>query len=602
MSGSRASWRFPRRLRLGAAATACVAILFTVGPLALPAGAHASVVSVSPGAGEVLERSPNVVKVTFSEGIDVTRGGVTAYDGLGERVPVGELRQPAPDRLILPIRGTLDDGAYIVTWRGVSEDTHSLQGTWTFRVGDAPLGTGDIEALAGRLLADQKADAVVSVGWGIARGAVFASLALFLGGAVFVAVIWPRARSSRRARNVVMAGGIALLISTVAGILFFGAYSSGGTLGDAVSGDGLRDTLDTRFGHVWFARLVLACVGLLLARMLFSRRAVSEPRLPAWWYGAGAVVGVALVFTPGLAGHASAGDHQLLAQLVDAVHVGAMCVWLGGLTVLAVSVLPRRVLDEMRVAVPRFSRVAVGCVIALVITGLIQSWRLVGGLDALRDSEFGRILVVKLVVFALLLVVATLSREIVARLVTQSIPVVRGGAIDLDATSVAPPSGPSPRETRRELGALRRAVWAEVALGAGVLVVTALLVNAAPPGDSVNAAAGAQGVTLRNSSVVVDITASPGNAGVNDVYVTTYSPAGTPLAVTTVEVTIALPDRDIAPLALPLRALSPSRYFSPGFEIPLAGRWTVAVTVRLGPVDRVDLTGILEIREMERRP
>ena len=378
--------------------------------------------------------------------------------------------------------------------------------------------------------------------------------------------------------------------------MFFGAYSSGGTLGDVVSIDGLRATLDTRFGHVWIARVGLLIVAFPLTRMLFTRRRESDEPMPTWWYGVAGVVGVALVCTPGLAGHAAAGDHRLLALVVDAVHVGAMCVWLGGLTVLAVAVLPSRVLDEMRIAVPRFSRVAIGCVIALVITGVIQSWRLVGGLDALRDSEFGRILVVKLVVFALLLVVATLSREIVDRLLVPTIPVVRGGAVDLDTTSAAPPSGPTPRETRRELSALRRAVWAEVALGAAVLMVTALLVNAAPPSDSANAATGAQGVTLRSSSVVVDITASPGNAGVNDVYVTTYSPSGTPLSVTTVEVTIALPDRGIAPIAMPLRALSPSRYFSPGFEIPLAGRWTVAVTVRLGPVDRVDLTGTLEIR------
>ena len=210
MSGSRAQWRFPRRLRLGAAVTVSAAVLMLVGPLAIPAGAHADVVSVSPGAGAVLEQSPAAVKITFTEGIDVKRGGITVYDGAGDRVPVGRLRQPEPERLILPIRAELDDGAYIVTWRGVSEDTHSLQGTWTFRVGDAPLATGAIEALAGRLLADQKADAAVAIGWGIARAAVFGALALFLGAAVFAAVIWPRTRASRRARNLVTAGWIAL--------------------------------------------------------------------------------------------------------------------------------------------------------------------------------------------------------------------------------------------------------------------------------------------------------------------------------------------------------------------------------------------------------
>ena len=40
----------------------------------------------------------------------------------------------------------------------------------------------------------------------------------------------------------------------------------------------------------------------------------------------------------------------------------------------------------------------------------------------------------------------------------------------------------------------------------------------------------------------------------------------------------------------------PGHYLSPGLDIPLAGTWEIRSTVRTGPVDRVDLTGDLEIR------
>jgi copper transport protein len=608
MFGPRSRSLAHRRFHLGAAGAVLVALVVVVvalaGPLARAAGAHASVTEVTPGAGEALSESPSVVKVTFSEGVDIGRDAMTLFDGSGERVPVGSLRQPSPNRLVLPIGEKLPDGAYIVTWRGISEDTHSISGTWTFRVGDAPVAGGDVDALASRLLADQQADRVVAVGWGIARGTVFASLALLVGGVVFAALVWPRARDSRRTRRLVMAGWVALLASTVLGVLFFGAYSQGGSLRDIVDLDVLRDTLDTRFGTVWLARVILLVGALVLVRVMFARRPAVEYPLPGWWYAGAAVVGGALVCTPGLAGHASTGDHRALALAVDAVHVAAMAVWLGGLAVLAAVVMPRRDVDELRVVVPRFSRVALACVVALVATGVVHSWRLVGGLDALRDSEFGRVLVVKLVVFALLLVAATLSRELVGRLVPipareeyartgpdrVKVPVVRGGAVDEGA-----PAGPD-RRTARELTALRRSVWAEVALGAAVLAVTALLVNAAPPADSATTSVGAQGVTLRDPAVVVDITATPGEAGLNDLHVYTFTPGGAPLDVDAVELTLAQPQKAIAPLDAPLRELAPNHFFSPGLDIPLTGPWKVVVTARLGPVDRVDLTGTLAIR------
>ena len=69
-------------------------MILMAGPFAQPVGAHADIVSVSPGAGEVLEQSPAAVRIRFTEGIDMKQGGVTLYDGAWDRVPVGAL-QPA---------------------------------------------------------------------------------------------------------------------------------------------------------------------------------------------------------------------------------------------------------------------------------------------------------------------------------------------------------------------------------------------------------------------------------------------------------------------------------------------------------------------------
>lgn len=581
------------RRGIGALAAFGLGLVLLAGPLAGLAAAHADVVALRPAPAEVLDESPTSVRIWFSEGVDVRLGGVFVYDGKGDRVETGRLRQPSPERLVLPIPDELSDGSYIVTWRAVSEDSHPLQGTWTFHVGAASASTGAVDAVAAGLLAGQEADRAVALGWGIARWVVFASLALLVGGAVFGSVIWPSARDARATRRVVTAGWVGLTAATVIGTLLFGAYSRGASLVDALDPAVLRETLDTRFGHVWLLRLGVLVVAFGLLRVLFARRPAATRRLPEWWLPAAGVVGVVLVSTPGLAGHASTGDHRVVALVGDGLHVAAMAVWLGGLAVLAVTVLRGDDVDEMRTVSHRFSRVALGCIGVLIATGAVQTWRLVGGLDALREEEYGRILVVKLVVFALLLVVASFSREVVGRVLPR-VPAVRGAAVDL-ASRPDPEPVDVGTERARDLRRLRRSVWAEVALGALVLAVTAVLVNAAPPTDATAARPGATGVTIEDRRVTLDVTATPGAAGLNDLHVNTYSPRGTPLAVDAVEMTLALRERDIAPLVVPLRQLGPGHYLSPGLDIPLAGTWQVRATIRLGPVDRVDLTGDLGI-------
>ena len=585
-----------------ALASVGVALLLLSGPLASAASAHADVAAFSPAPAEVLDASPRSVKIWFTEGVDIKLGGVVVYDSNGDRVSTGDLQQPAPDRLVLPITDELADGSYIVTWRAISEDTHNIQGTWTFHVGSASATDRDVRAVSRGLLEGAKADPSVAIGWAIARWVVFASMALLVGGTAFASVIWPRARDARFARRVVTAGWIGLCAATVVGAALFGAYSAGSGLDAVVDAEVTRDIIDTRFGHVWLARLLLLGVAFVLLRVLFDRRPALTRPLPRWWTAVAGAVGAALVFTPGLAGHASTGDYRLLALLADGIHVGAMSVWLGGLVLLAGVVLRARTSTELRSASLRFSRVALWCVGALLVTGAFQTWRVVGGLEAFRDAEYGRILTVKLVVFAVMLVVASFSREITARAFPvphraggDELPTVSGAAIDVDERESDDERACESQEAR-EIGRLRRSVWMEVGLGALVLVVTALLVNAAPPAGTRDVARESR-ATINARQVTLDIAATPGRAGTNDLHVNTYSPDGAPLDVDAVEVRISLPERDLPPLEVPLRELGPGHFLSPGLEIPLSGSWKIRATIRLGPVDRVDVTGDLEIAE-----
>ncbi|MEI7999726.1 MAG: CopD family protein [Actinomycetes bacterium] len=563
----------------GALVVASVAL---AGPLALPAAAHADVVEVSPGAGAVLTNPPRSLAIQFTEGVAKVRNGLALFDGAGRRVPVGRLRRPGPDRLVLAVRGDLPDGTYIVTWRAVSDDTHTVEGTWTFRVGTAAVDPG-ASAVARTLLDAQRASPVVTGAYGVLRWLAFAALAVLIGGAVSAAVVWPPARRSRVVAGVVSGAAVTLVLGSLAGIAVFGASVRGGGVFDVVRPGTWRAAFDTRFGAVWLARAVLAAGALVLGRVLFDRGDRGDPPrpLPRWWCTVAVVVGVGLVCTPGLAGHAGSDADRPLALVLDAVHVAAMAVWVGGLVVLLIVLggprgdrPGRRSGDAAANRVPhgwemvgRFSRVAWWCVAALVASGALRAWRLVGGLEALRTTDYGRTLVVKLVVVALLLAVAVRSRDLARR-----------------------------ESGRTDAVALRRSVGLEVVLAAVVLVVTAVLVEAPPPAGRVGAVGAATAATtLVDPRATVDLTLVPGRVGVDDLQVV-VTRRGAPLAVAAVEVTLTPPSNAGAPILVPLRTLGPGHSFSPGLELPLAGRWRVLTTVVIGSPDqpdRITLTGTI---------
>src|SRR5262249_48431646 len=119
-------------------------------------------------------------------------------------------------------------------------------------------------------------------------------------------------------------------------------------------------------------------------------------------------------------------------------------------------------------------------------------------------------------------------------------------------------------EVRAEWRNLRRSVWAEAFLGIVILAVTAVLVNATPAVTAnANATGGATGVTMRSNQVVIAVPTAPGAAGRNDVHVSTFTPAGAPMDVAELTITLDQPNRKIAPVNVPLRKLGPGHYLSP---------------------------------------
>ena len=595
------------------------------------AWAHADLVSTEPTNGQRLTTAPPEVTLTFTEPVDLGLGAVRILDSGGTQVRTGALAHPPGDAtsvsVSVPVRGGLPDGVYTVTWLVTSSDSHPVRGAFTFTVGEpapAPAGQPDAgtEPAQGSAAAPASGEghafSLIGLLAGLARVLAFAGLALGVGTAYFLVVCWPTGTRDPRALRLLRYGGVGLAAATVAGLLFYGPYVAGLPVGAMVRPTLLAETLQTRFGIAGVVRLLLLVVAAVGCRLLLRRRAragngADDDARMRTVRAAGVIGGAAaLAATWSAANHSAAGVQVPVAILANVVHLVAMAVWLGGLVVLAVVLLPGRRADTVRPAVRRFSTTAMVCVGALAATGVYQAWRQVGSVAALAGTDYGGVLVIKVVLVLVILVLAFGARSWVRRHERSTVAPFATRSIRLRG---------APEKGRRDVATLRRSVIGEVAIGALVLVLTAVLVNtetgrtalakekAQEKAKDSSAVANGAVPTMPKAPGLASIpydTGGPGGrgqlqllivppkVGVATMHLATIGNDGRPADPVEVRAAARLTEPDVGPINLKVAKSSAGHYVSlPIF--PLAGQWKVDVTIRMSEVDQVTVTAPVDI-------
>jgi copper transport protein len=533
------------------AAVATAAVLVALAPPGR-AAAHAGLDFSVPSANSVLESGPPVILLDFDESIDLTLTSIQLFDSQEASIAVGEPTQATDDSTVQVAVPTLADGTFVVVWRVSSEDGHVVDGAFSFQVGTG--GQADASDLIARVSGGASATAAVDWAYGVARFLALVGIMVLIGAALF-GVAGSQAEVPRSTTVVLRAALVALLAGTLGSIGLYGAKAVAGDLGDAFSPDVWGKISDTHVARTLVVRLAFAVGMAVLLIMIRYRHA-------GWWQGAGLAALVLSVVTFSASGHAYAQKSALPWMANDAIHLGAAGLWFGGLIVFAMGGRMWFTDPDREQTVRRFSAVSTVAIPVVVVTGALQTLKLSGGYDAVRnhftDTDWGRTLLVKIVVVAVVVSVGAVSHWLV----------------------------------RHEgVHGLRRTVIAEAVIGLAAIGLAAGLVTL-PPERA--AAAKTFSATLAEGDVLADVTVTPGGVGANEIHIV-VTPAGGNLAPVTDLTARVTPVNGSLPTSPVTITEEGTNHYTGLITLPADGDWLLEIVVLVDSTRSVLLSATVPI-------
>jgi len=398
----------------------------------------------------------------------------------------------------------------------------------------------------------------------VMAGAIFFELAI----ARPVLLAWPDEEAANRyitaLRRLIWASLLTALASGLLWALLLAAKIAGTSVVQAL-GDGTFSTLlsETRFGQVWLIRVCFAAVtaGALLVRPFGSARWLG-------FLGATAFLS-ALAFV----GHAGARQGAIgwLQLGADITHLLAAGAWLGSLPALALLLADRAriALDLCAAATRRFSTFGVGIVAILLTSGVINAWTVTDSLAAFTETTYGRLLLLKIALFAAMAGLAATNRWYWT------------------------PQLPAARPIRT----IRRLSLTEAGLGVVVIAVVGALGTLPPPIHQrmhANLASEGAFVHLHDVYAMADVSAMPGRVGPSEITVRLFSEDFSPLRAQSV--TLRLTHPSAGSLSLPASPGPDGAWRVSDAPLSAAGIWTIVIEATTSGRKKISLDGPIVIQ------
>ena len=528
----------------------CVLGVLTASVYSPDAVGHAVLLGSSPQADQVLDEAPQEVVLNFNENVGPIFIKLLDLSGAEVGSP-GDWRVDGND-VHMPLGDLLDDGTYILTYRVISADTHPVGSTLVFAIGEA---MKDASSVA---LSDQG-----STGWtyvvALNRLLLYASMLLAAGSALLILLMnLPTAAQGR----------LAAVLAALAYVLAMGLGGAEMVMGGAGAlfsvdawAQAARSTL--------LPSVVIGVPGVAILWYAFRPNAASRSTA-LLLAGAALAIGGFLV-----TGHAATAPPVWLMAVMVAVHLACVAFWFGALRPLWLTTRTASI-QEAGAVMSAFSQRAVWSVSALFVSGAVITWVQVETPANMIGTDYGLRLSLKLILFLLLLGLATLNK-------IRLTPKLAAG----DATAAA---------------SLRRSITIEYGLVVLILIAAVSLTLPSPPRALIaqSGVAGATGGAVEargeNRGYVVRIEVSPGSPGQNMVMLRFEDSEGKPVEMQRVDTVWSLPAAGLEGIERTTERVAPDMFHLMSNDLILPGEWNVRVGAYVDDFDKTNISATVTIR------
>jgi copper resistance protein D len=377
---------------------------------------------------------------------------------------------------------------------------------------------------------------------------------------------------------------LAFAVASGAAWLVLNAASMSGQPTAEVYSQGVLWTVlsQTDFGNDWLVRLVLACILAGMFVPLLSARGAK----PTWLKAAAGTAAAAFAGSLAWAGHAIGGQgvEGIFHPAADVLHLIAAAAWVGALVPLALLLaMTGRDTDALavaRTATLRFSTLGIVSVAAILLTGIVNTWYLAGSIDALTETKYGHLLLIKIALFFAMVGVAAFNRSrLTPRLVESP---------DAAITQVAQHQ-------------LCRNAIIEAVMGATIIIIVAAL-GTLPPGSHAHhhesgglVPPDAAFQHIHGIDGMADVMIEPGHVGTANATIHLLNDDLETLPASDVTLTLTAPTPGSQPISLSASKDADGVWHVDAIQLSESGNWTVTVDAVVGPGKRLDLTAPIVI-------
>lgn len=382
---------------------------------------------------------------------------------------------------------------------------------------------------------------------GLVRWLSFFFVAALFGGLIFVKYFWPEGVEYGITERYFRQISILSLVSLVVLMALLNARETGGTMWGSLSPTSWGPILSLNEGRAVFSRIIAVIV---LGGISWITVRVLEQTVVSFTAGF-LVLAMASYGFDRFSGRA-----VVLGAAIGIAHMAAVSMWVGSIALIWRTVLHGPGDIDLVHALRGWGRIATPLTFAIVVTGAIQTWR-VDGLS-LINSGHGRVVLLKVVLFVLLLIVSASVRQFIVQ------GMQRANSLN-----------------ERVVYRLKRPVGIELALSITVLAASSWLMAMRPPyvlnrdkGPRVEYAIVQEMEGEDNFKVRLSV--NPGNVGVNSMLIELFGPSR--IQNFSVELTPSNPNFSgyliSVPITRPGAALIDDKA---GLKMLAPGQWTVRV-------------------------